>query len=342
MSAEVTITNARPPTTYRAGRGWELDPGAILEAVELLGLRRPVRIRWTAGWRRSGCHRTRAAGASYEHHITVSYLRGAEYASRTLWHELAHAFQTERYVQKFRDADESEAAAALRFHGSYLRSRRAYEAEAEDYTAFHDDLPLSRDHRTNPGLVRSLGGASAAYAAARTYSDDVLSPTMAAALRELRAAGGTLRVRVVREGESDWRAGPPPEVRGDTIIALASLGLISERVVSVSDHVLEIQLTTASPEADSRGGNMTDTTAEAPPRTLADVDAEMEQARAGVEANRAAMTKYVNARKDGDGATQENHRSGYTAFNQAERLLRKLKAERKELAPDDDEETSAP
>lgn len=122
---------------------WEFDPGAVLEALEQLGITRPVRVRWTAGYRRGGSHRWR----NREHHITVSHCRAAEEASRTLWHELAHAAQTEDYGRDHAHHYGSFLRACDAWHRAYRNHRRAYEAAAGEHEALHDDLPLTRATR---------------------------------------------------------------------------------------------------------------------------------------------------------------------------------------------------
>lgn len=140
--SDVTITNHwSPDGAFR----W--DSGAILSAVEQLGLRLPVRIRWTAGYRRIGCHRLRVDPRSglAHHAITVSYITGPEQASRTLWHELAHAVQTEEYADRKTSSEGVAERRALRdFYAEYRRRRSHYERDAEQHSEFHDVLPLTR------------------------------------------------------------------------------------------------------------------------------------------------------------------------------------------------------
>src|SRR5215218_6948801 len=77
------------PSTTVARGGWRFDAGAVLQACELIGLHRPVNIRFTAGYSRAGSYRYRGG----EHHICVSGLNTLEDGGRFLWHELAHAAQ---------------------------------------------------------------------------------------------------------------------------------------------------------------------------------------------------------------------------------------------------------
>lgn len=77
---------------------WRLDPAALREAIDFLGLTLPVKIKQTGhqGGRR-GAYWLRQVARQRYHHITVKNWLTPEQACRTLWHELAHAMQAERY-----------------------------------------------------------------------------------------------------------------------------------------------------------------------------------------------------------------------------------------------------
>lgn len=92
------------PAKDRNQAGARLIPRAVMDAVEFLEIDRPVVIKWAAGLRRSGCCRYRNG----THVITVSTYLDAAKLSRTLWHELIHAVQLERY------ADPKDFATAYR------------------------------------------------------------------------------------------------------------------------------------------------------------------------------------------------------------------------------------
>jgi hypothetical protein len=80
------------PVTDVSKGGAQFDAGACIKAVTVLGLKASVQVKWSAGQRRLGSHRWRDG----VHVITVSTYSDAERASKTLWHELAHAHQVER------------------------------------------------------------------------------------------------------------------------------------------------------------------------------------------------------------------------------------------------------
>lgn len=124
------------PVSNRNRRNAEFKPGAVLEAVALLEIQKPVEIKWAGGYSRHGAHRT----GNGKHVITISTRYDAEAISGTLWHELVHCVQAERF--------ESED----KFHAAYTAesNRRGYTANKFEVEAcevsenFHADLPLAR------------------------------------------------------------------------------------------------------------------------------------------------------------------------------------------------------
>ena len=82
---------------YRAqqagGWHWSIDQEALDAAVELLGLKLPVKIRFNS--RVGNTNGNYRLGAGY-HDIMLKTYRTAQQASQTLWHELTHAMQAER------------------------------------------------------------------------------------------------------------------------------------------------------------------------------------------------------------------------------------------------------
>lgn len=102
-------------TGDRARAGWYLDQDAILEAIDKLGITRKVRIKFMTATRRavreSGRGRSWGKGGkgwrhgthyvrNNSHLITVDQERSAEQASNTLWHELTHCMQAERWEKE--------------------------------------------------------------------------------------------------------------------------------------------------------------------------------------------------------------------------------------------------
>lgn len=86
-----------PPTNLARG-GWEFDPDAIGHACELLQIEYPVSFRFTNGQRRIGTHHSRGDSEPY-HSITISQDLPIEKANKVVWHELAHASQSEAWVR---------------------------------------------------------------------------------------------------------------------------------------------------------------------------------------------------------------------------------------------------
>lgn len=117
--------------------GARLDPIAIREALDLMEVKHDVQIKWSGGYSRRGAHRF--YDGKNLHVITVSTHLMADQASNTLWHEITHAAQTERYEN------------GKVFHAHYVKENRTrgykrnrFEVEAsENGDAFGTDHPLA-------------------------------------------------------------------------------------------------------------------------------------------------------------------------------------------------------
>ena len=159
-SARKKRTTERP-----ANPPWVKDDRAIRSACDFLGITLPVTIKPTnvAGGRH-GAHQFRPTGpgvrivrgrihgiehtTGFVHHITVKSWLSVEEASRTLWHELAHAVQAERLLGSDPLAASDPRAAMLAWKTAY-RDGTAYEhkpleREAREYEEFAAEQPLAR------------------------------------------------------------------------------------------------------------------------------------------------------------------------------------------------------
>lgn len=128
-----------------ARSGWVIDQDAVIEAMDLLNIQLPVRIRFTTVKRFvfTGTHRE----TPKQHVITLAQNVNAEHQSATLWHELAHAMQAERYARE-------TGLPITRFYAEYKRGRgewgmtylgNKYEIEADRIMNEHrDDLLVVR------------------------------------------------------------------------------------------------------------------------------------------------------------------------------------------------------
>lgn len=121
-----------------SGPGFRIDQLALDEAIEFLGLKLPVDIRFNGrAGRVRGNYRRDHSG----HRIMLkSYLEPAQ-ASRTLWHELAHAMQSERAGSVWN----WNTVANERKPGSSRRIRyavRPIEVEAREYEQYAEACPL--------------------------------------------------------------------------------------------------------------------------------------------------------------------------------------------------------
>lgn len=132
-------------TGERARGGWYFDQEAILEALDELNIKLYMQLKFMTGKYRYGTHRVKK-GTTHPrfHHITVDQNHSPQEASNTLWHELAHAMQAERwaertgrdiYLQHWEDYKAVDGEWGNRYNGN------KYEIEAnqlaEDKQDFH-------------------------------------------------------------------------------------------------------------------------------------------------------------------------------------------------------------
>lgn len=110
-------------------RRWEIDPDAVLIARAKLGLRRSVEVKVTSQRKTAGRYKG-LTGSPPVHRITISTHNCPSEAGKTLWHEMAHARQRERY----------------RTQVAFLRGLEAddLEAEAESLERWNERIPLCR------------------------------------------------------------------------------------------------------------------------------------------------------------------------------------------------------
>lgn len=97
------MTEIHLPATRKNRAGAAPDMWAIEDAVEHLGIKKPIRMRWTSGDRRHGtyrCEHVYGTDGGERHNITLSTHLDAKQLSKTLWHELTHAQQNERLGRK--------------------------------------------------------------------------------------------------------------------------------------------------------------------------------------------------------------------------------------------------
>ena len=87
-----------PPANARAG--WAIDIPAVIEACNKLNVKLPIHFRWITGKYRHGTHWMRNYDEGWGHRITLHQGHSIERANETLWHELMHARQMERYIER--------------------------------------------------------------------------------------------------------------------------------------------------------------------------------------------------------------------------------------------------
>lgn len=146
------------------GGGWRLDHKAFREACDFLGLVKPIQVKQTgrAGGAR-GRHQLRGVtagdrflrgllsefeiAADVGHYITMKSWLDPAQASRTLWHELCHAMQSEQAIAALpvgaspRECYDAWTTCEERGRGvAYLA--KPIEVEAREYEAFAAEMPL--------------------------------------------------------------------------------------------------------------------------------------------------------------------------------------------------------
>jgi hypothetical protein len=83
-----------PPTPARAG--WRISHDELCKAMDCMNIQFPVKIRFMSGRYRFGTH---YAWEGY-HRITLNQNLSALEANESLWHELAHASQSEDWARR--------------------------------------------------------------------------------------------------------------------------------------------------------------------------------------------------------------------------------------------------
>lgn len=140
--------------------GFTIDRVNLAEAIDLLGIKFPVQIKFNSrNGATLGNHRfvpragkfkvnpdlDTASGGMVHRIMLKSYLT-PDQAGRTLWHELTHAMQAEREsasAATMREAFEAWRFCSARGRGTtYLR--KPIEVEAREHEPLNDDLPLAR------------------------------------------------------------------------------------------------------------------------------------------------------------------------------------------------------
>jgi hypothetical protein len=150
------LTLQAPDRPARAG--WSIDVDALAREIATWGLTLPVVVRYSAGQNRVGSHGIRAASrfrswdearrhaGGWFHSITLSQDRPYGDAADTLWHELRHAMQAERWAADNLDHPRRFYRQAYRRargrHGASYREN-SYELDARHFAAsYAQRVPL--------------------------------------------------------------------------------------------------------------------------------------------------------------------------------------------------------
>ena len=128
-------------TGDRATGGWYLDQDAILAAIDKLGIKMQVRIRFHTNKYTYGTHRNRK-----DHHkIILNQADPPAEASNTIWHELAHCLQSEQWAERTgKDITNWHHADYKQVDGEHGRRYRGnlYEIEANKLADDNADFSL--------------------------------------------------------------------------------------------------------------------------------------------------------------------------------------------------------
>lgn len=145
---------------------WRKNERAIREAIEFLGITKPVLIRVTnRRGGRGGAHQLRGVNsrdqffsrglvkdfevaADVGHYITIKSWHDAKRAGEVIWHELCHAMQAEQVLAALpAPVSPREAYDAWTTHESKGKGvtyrRKPVEVEAREYERFNDEMPLA-------------------------------------------------------------------------------------------------------------------------------------------------------------------------------------------------------
>jgi hypothetical protein len=127
----------------RARAGWLIDREAVKEAIKLLDITLPVKISYQkykvrdGGAHQRGVHRIRNGVHDIRLADTLTFTDRetrqsitAEVLNRTLWHELAHCMQAERFARN-RYPNYSLATAVNYFNSEYRKARGVHGSSYE-------------------------------------------------------------------------------------------------------------------------------------------------------------------------------------------------------------------
>jgi hypothetical protein len=124
-----------------AKAGWVIDQDAVIDAMDSLEIEFPVHIRFMTARYRNGTHRTKVSDA---HHITLDQTRDIESSNFTLWHELTHAMQSERFARQTGKSIKRFHDEAYKEHGvsGQAYNSNPYEREANRVAEENSDTLL--------------------------------------------------------------------------------------------------------------------------------------------------------------------------------------------------------
>jgi hypothetical protein len=106
---DITVVSIKPAKRRKYMQGvaarWEVDDYQLARACRMLDIRWPIKITRTSSTVHRGQHRVGCKREANDpiHYITVEKTATLRQASKTLWHELAHAMQSERHVRQLED-----------------------------------------------------------------------------------------------------------------------------------------------------------------------------------------------------------------------------------------------
>lgn len=132
---------------------WSFDVDRVLEALEILDIKRRVVLRVVSARNHRGIHRfyVKPDPRAGYHSITIDKDVSAVDAGRILWHELTHAWQTETWLEKKPTDQAGVMAYEFRYKQENIRvgyMANPFEVEARDNECMNDDIPLVATRHT--------------------------------------------------------------------------------------------------------------------------------------------------------------------------------------------------
>jgi hypothetical protein len=125
----------------RKHKWWTFQFENIREAAKGLGIEKDIGFGVVEARDRTGAHRPKGNSQMWMHSITVKRDQSPEEASKTIWHELAHAAQTEEVERVYGDV---RAWDQVYRRGGTDYGSNVFERDAFAHEDFHQLMSLAK------------------------------------------------------------------------------------------------------------------------------------------------------------------------------------------------------